>query len=256
MAEIKPKTPAEIRIMRKSCEIVKNMMKELEAMIRPGITTKTLDEFAYKYITGHSAKPSFKGYGPKNNRFPASICASVNNQLIHGIPNKTPLKEGDILSVDVGAYYQGYHSDMARTFAVGTIAPEAMRLIEITRASFFAGLKEARAGARLGDISAAIQETIESAGYSVVREFAGHGVGAELHEPPQISNYGKRGTGPVLPAGATLAIEPMVNMGSRHIVMEDDGWTIVTEDGSLCAHYENTALVTETGGEALTSYEE
>lgn len=246
---ISVRNPEAIERMRVSCRIVAEVLEEMKRRVRPGVTTAELDRVAEEIIRSHGAVPSFKGY----EGYPATICASVDDQVIHGIPNKkTVLKEGSIIGIDVGAYLNGYHGDGARTFAVGDIAPEAQKLMDVTRESFFAGMKFAKAGNHLHEISAAIQAEAERHGYGVVRDFVGHGVGREMHEDPPIPNYKTIGRGPKLVAGMTLAIEPMINMGRPEVEVLEDDWTVVTCDGSLSSHYENTILITETGYEILT----
>ena len=243
------KSKSEIEKMRLACKITGDVLKEIEKHIKPGISTKQLDKIAHNYIVSRGATPSFLNY----NGFPGSICASPNDVVVHGIPSKEiVLAEGDIISVDVGAYIDGYHGDAARTFAVGEISDEAKRLIEVTKQSFFEGIKYAAHGTKLGDVSAAIQEYVESNGYSVVRDLVGHGIGRNLHEDPNVPNFGKKGRGVKLAAGMTLAIEPMVNVGEYDVCVLEDDWTVVTEDGSLSAHYENTILITKDGCEILT----
>jgi methionyl aminopeptidase len=242
------KTPRELEIMNEAGRIVALTHEELKKYIQPGISTEELDKIAEKFINGLGAIPSFKGY----NGFPGSICTSVNEQLVHGIPNSNALKDGDIISVDIGAKYNGYHGDSAWTYAVGEISAEDQRLLEVTEASLFKGLDHVKAGARLTDASHAIQQFVESHGFSVVREYVGHGVGQELHEDPQIPHYGPPGKGPRLKTGMVLAIEPMVNAGTRYVQTLKDNWTVVTTDGKNCAHFEHTVAVTETGYEILT----
>ena len=243
------KSKSEIEKMRLAGKITGDVLKEIEKHIKPGVSTKQLDKIAYNYIISKGATPSFLNY----NGFPGSICASLNSWVVHGIPSKEIiLAEGDIISVDVGAYINGYHGDAARTFAVGKIYDEAKRLIEVTEQSFFEGIKYATHGAKLGDVSAAIQEYVESNGYSVVRDLVGHGIGKKLHEDPSVPNFGHKGRGVKLAAGMTLAIEPMVNAGEKDVCVLDDDWTVVTEDGSLSAHYENTILICKDGCEILT----
>ncbi len=243
------KSKSEIEKMRLAGKITGDVLKEIEKHIKPGISTKQLDKIAHDYIVSKGATPSFLNY----NGFPGSICASPNDWVVHGIPSKEIiLAEGDIISVDVGACINGYHGDAARTFAVGKISDEAKRLIEVTRQSFFEGIKYATNGAKLGDVSAAIQEYVESNGYSVVRDLVGHGIGKKLHEDPSVPNFGHKGRGVKLSAGMTLAIEPMVNAGYEDVCVLDDDWTVVTEDGSLSAHYENTILICKDGCEILT----
>ena len=247
MITIKSKT--EIEKMRAAGKITGEALKLIEKHIKPGISTAELDKIAYDFIISKGATPSFLHY----NGFPGSICASPNDWVVHGIPSKDiVLAEGDIISIDMGAYKDGYHSDAARTFAVGKISDEAQRLIDVTKQSFFEGIAHVIHGAKLGDVSAAIQEYVEKNGYSVVRDLVGHGIGKNLHEDPNVPNFGTRGKGVKLAAGMTLAIEPMVNAGEYDVCVLDDDWTVVTEDGSLSAHYENTILVTKDGCEILT----
>ena len=217
-------------------------------MVRPGVTTRQIDKAVHDFIVQQGARPSFLHYGG----FPASACISVNNTVIHGIPGDRVLQEGDIVSVDVGAYFRGFHGDCAATYPCGKISPEAQRLIDVTRQSFFQGLKFAKQGNRISDISHAIQTYVESNGYSVVRDFVGHGVGAQLHEEPEVRNFGAPGHGPRMLKGMTLAIEPMVNQGAYDVMVLKDKWTTVTADGSLSAHYENTVLITDGEPEILT----
>ena len=243
------KSKSEIEKMRIAGKITGDALKLIEKHIKPGVTTAELDKIAFDFIKKQGATPSFLNY----NGFPGSICASPNSQVVHGIPSKNVvLKEGDIISIDMGAYIGGYHSDAARTFPVGKISPEAQRLIDVTRESFFEGIKYATHGAKLGDVSAAIQEYVEKNGYSVVRDLVGHGIGKNLHEDPSVPNYGTKGKGVRLAQGMVLAIEPMVNEGRYDVVVLDDDWTVETEDGSLSAHYENTVVITKGECEILT----
>ncbi len=242
------KNSKEIEYMRHSGRVVKETLEKLEAAVKPGITTAELDRIAEEFILGQGGKPSFKGY----HGFPASICASLNKEVVHGFPSHKPLEEGDIISVDCGAIVDGYHADAARTFPVGKISQEAAKLIAVTRESFFKGVELARVGNRLSDISNAIQVYVEGFGFSIVRDFVGHGVGKNLHEDPEVPNFGRPGRGPKLSAGMVLAIEPMVNVGGYSVVVEPNGWTVVTADGSLSAHYENTVAILENGPEILT----
>ena len=241
MSMIKIKSTHEIKLMQEAGQITAAARAAVGALIAPGITTRELDNAARKVIEGYGAKPSFLGY----NGFPASICCSINHQVIHGFPGKYKLQEGDLVKIDVGANYMGYHGDCADTFAVGKITEEAQRLIEVTRQSFYEGIKLAREGQRVSDISHAIQKYVESNGFSVVRDYVGHGVGSELHEAPEVPNYGNPGRGARLVAGMTLAIEPMVNAGGYQVKTLRDGWTVETVDGSLSAHYENSILITK-----------
>lgn len=238
----------EIAIMRNAGRIVGETLLLLEKEIKPGITTANLDKMAEEFITKHGAKPSFKGlYG-----FPSSLCISVNEQVIHGFPGAYVLKEGDIVSIDCGALFNGFHGDAARTFPVGNISVDAQRLIDITKESFFQGIKFAKKGNKLTDISHEIQSYVEAAGFSVVRDFVGHGIGRKVHEDPNVPNFGKSGKGPKLLEGMVLAIEPMVNIGTYKIKTLKDGWTVVTADSSLSAHYENTVAILSDGPEILT----
>ncbi len=246
---IKIKSQEEIDLMREAGRITRDTLKVVEDSIRVGISTKELDKIAFDYIKSQGATPSFKNYCG----FPGSICASVNDTIVHGIPsNNIILKEGDIISIDCGAKYKGYHGDAARTFPVGKIDAKVKRLIKVTEQSFFEGIKDLKSGAFVGDISHRIQTFVEKNGYSIVRELVGHGVGSHLHEDPMVPNYGKAGSGPRLNAGAVIAIEPMVNMGDKNVVFMSDGWTCKTKDGLPSAHYENTVLLTENGVEILT----
>lgn len=242
------KSERELDFMRQAGRIVGETLNLIESHVRAGVTTKHLDKIAYEYITSQKAVPSFLNY----NGFPASICASVNEEVVHGIPDGRKLKDGDIISIDIGACFEGYHGDAARTFAVGEISPQAQRLIDVTKQSFFEGIKMAKAGARLGDISHGIQEYVEKHGYSVVRKLVGHGVGAHLHEPPDVPNFGTAGRGVRLQKGMTLAVEPMVNQGEYDVKTMKNGWTVVTCDGSLAAHYENSIIITDDMPEILT----
>lgn len=236
------KSQQEIEIMRVSGVVTAKILKELEDIVKPGVTTMEIDRFVEDTIRENNMIPSFKGY----NGFPASACVSINEELVHGIPTpKRVLKEGDIVSVDVGCTHRGYVSDAARTYAVGKIDDEARRLIDVTRESFFKGLEFCRVGCRLSDISHAIQKCVEAEGFSPVRDFVGHGVGRAMHEEPQIPNYGKPGRGPRLAAGMVLAIEPMINQGTYEVETLEDNWTVVTLDRKLSAHYENTVVITD-----------
>ncbi|GGK21114.1 methionine aminopeptidase [Caldalkalibacillus thermarum] len=242
------KSKQELELMREAGRIVALVHQALQEVIEPGITTKELDALAEKVIRSHGATPSFKGYGG----FPGSICTSVNEELVHGIPSERKLKEGDIISIDVGANFKGYHGDSAWTYPVGKISEEDQRLLTITEQSLYKGLAEAKPGARLSNISHAIQTYVEAAGFSIVREYVGHGIGTKLHEDPQIPNFGPPNRGPRLKPGMVLAIEPMVNAGTRHVRTLDDNWTVVTQDKRNCAHFEHTIAITETGYEILT----
>ena len=243
------KSAHEIDLMRRAGKITAAARALAGEMVRPGVTTQEIDKAVEAFIRKEGAVPSFLNY----SGYPASACISVNDEVIHGIPGKRVLQEGDIVSVDVGAYIGGVHGDCAATFACGKISPEAQDLIDVTRQSFFEGIKFAKEGHRLQDISAAIQTYVESHGYSIVREFVGHGIGAQLHESPEVPNYGRSGRGPRLLRGMTLAIEPMVNAGTAAIYQLNDGWTVKTQDGKYAAHYENTILVTDGEPEILTA---
>ncbi len=242
------KSETELGFMREAGRIVAETHRLIAQSIEPGITTGELDQIADKFIRSQNAVPSFKGY----NGFPYSICASVNEELVHGFPGKRKLNEGDIITLDIGAEYRGYHGDSAWTYPVGEISDEAKRLLEVTEGSLYAGLALVKPDVRLYTISHAIQQFIEDAGFSVVREYVGHGIGTELHEEPQIPNYGTPDRGPRLKPGMVLAIEPMVNAGKRYVRTLEDDWTVVTVDGSLCAHFEHTVAVTPDGLEILT----
>lgn len=243
------KSAREIELMREAGNILAIVHEELEKFLHPGVSTLDIDRKGYEIIKSYDCIPSFLNY----NGYPASICVSVNDEVVHGIPNKKRiLNEGDIVSLDAGVVYQGYHSDAARTYGIGEIDKEAQRLIDVTKQSFFEGIRFAKEGNHLHDISKAIQKYVESNGFSVVRDLVGHGVGKELHEEPQIPNFKTIGRGPQLVEGMTLAIEPMVNQGAYDVWWLEDDWTVVTRDGSLSAHYENTVLVTKEGPEILS----
>ncbi|TCK62229.1 type I methionyl aminopeptidase [Seleniivibrio woodruffii] len=242
------KSKSEIELMKAPCHIVKEVLEKLEDFIKPGLTTLDIDKFVENIISSRDALPSFKGY----RGYPASICASINEVVVHGIPSDRKIVEGDIISVDVGAFKNGFHGDAARTYAVGKISKEAEDLIRVTKESFFKGIEKAVDGGRLTDISHAVQVHCESHGYGVVRDFFGHGIGREMHEEPAIPNYGKPNRGLRLRAGMVLAVEPMVTAGHYSVKTLKDGWTAVTEDGSLAAHYENTVAITPNGPEILT----
>ena len=242
------KNERELGLMRQACKITAAARALAGEMVRPGVSTKQIDKAVHDFIVAQGAKPSFLNY----HGFPASTCISVNNVVIHGIPDGYILKEGDIVSVDVGALYQGFHGDCAATFPCGAISTEAQRLIDVTKQSFYEGIRFATRGHRVSDISHAIQTYVESNGFSVVRAFVGHGVGAQLHEEPEVPNFGAAGRGPRLIPGMTLAIEPMVNEGVYDVRVLKDGWTTVTADGKLSAHYENTVLITDGEPEILT----
>jgi methionyl aminopeptidase len=243
------KNDTEIELMRHAGKVVEETLLRIEDSIKAGITTAELDIIAEEFIRRHNAVPSFKGY----YGFPASICTSINNEVIHGIPSQSrTLNEGDIISIDCGAILDGYQGDAARTFPVGAVSDEAKNLIEVTKQSFFEGVKKAVVGNRLYDISASIQGFAESRGYSIVRDYVGHGIGKEMHEDPDVPNFGKSGRGPKLVHGMVLAIEPMINIGKYKVRTEANDWTVVTCDGSLSAHYENTVAILDNGPEILT----
>ena len=242
------KNERELNVMRKACKITAAARALAGEMVRPGVSTQQIDKAVRDFIVAQGAKPSFLGY----HGYPASVCISVNNTVIHGIPGGYVLQEGDIVSIDVGAYYEGFHGDCAATFPCGAISTQAQKLIDVTKQSFYEGIRCATRGHRVSDISHAIQTYVESNGFSVVRSFVGHGVGAQLHEEPEVPNYGQPGRGPRLLPGMTLAIEPMVNIGTYDVKVLKDGWTTVTADGELSAHYENTVLITDGEPEILT----
>jgi methionyl aminopeptidase len=245
---IQCKSPQEIEIMRTAGKIVALTHKKLKQQVAPGITTRELDVIAEKYILDHDAFPSFKGY----NGFRDTICVSVNDELVHGIPGDRVLTEGDIVTIDIGAKYHGFHSDSAWTYPVGSIDHETQKLLDVTEESLYQGLNEARPGERLSNISHAIQNFVETKGFSIVREYAGHGIGQELHEEPIIPHYGPPDKGPRLQPGMVLCIEPMVNAGSRFVRTLEDQWTVVTVDGRICAHFEHTIAIADTGYKILT----
>jgi methionyl aminopeptidase len=250
---IEQKTAKEIEKMRIAGKVVGEILEKLSEIIKPGVTTKYIDEFSEKYIRKLKMTPAFLGVPGSRYPFPASACVSINNEVVHGIPNASRvLKSGDIVSVDLGVFYEGYYGDAARTYAVGSISDTAANLLKITELSLQKGIEKALSGNRLGDVSNAVQVVVEDAGFSVVRDFVGHGIGRNLHEEPQIPNYGKAGIGVKLLPGMVLAIEPMVNEGSYEVCMLDDDWTVVTKDGSLSAHFEHTVAITENGYEILT----
>ena len=243
------KSKREIELMREPCKVTAELLKELEDFVKPGLSTKDISDFAEKKIEAHGMKPTFKGYGG----FPAAACVSVNEEVIHGIPNASRiLKEGDIVSIDVGATYKGYNSDAARTYAVGKISEEDQKLIDVTRQSFFEGVKYAMEGYRIGDIGHAVQTYAESFGMGVIRDYTGHGTGSRLHEDPFIPNYGKAGKGAKIERNMTLAIEPMIALGTYEVRVLANEWTVVMADGKRSAHYENTILVTDGEPEILT----
>jgi methionyl aminopeptidase len=242
------KSEREIEIMRQAGRIVAAVLEELKSKVKPGMKTRELDAIAMKETERLGAVPSFKGY----RGYPASVCVSVNDEIVHGIPGDRVLLDGDVVSIDFGVIYKDFQGDAAITTGVGTVSPEAEKLMETTREALMAGIGVARAGGRLGDISSAVQTYAESRGYSVVREYTGHGIGRSMHEDPQIPNFGPAGQGPVLKKGMTLALEPMVNIGDWRTRVEDDNWTVRTSDGSLSAHFEHTIAITDGEAEVLT----
>jgi methionyl aminopeptidase len=242
------KSPAELDKMRAAGRIVAETLTLLKSRIRPGVTTAELDRLAEKECERHGAKPAFKGYGG----FPYSICSSPNDRVVHGFPDNNPLQDGDILSIDFGVLYKGFYGDSAMTFAVGTLDDETQRLVTATRESLERAIEKSVPNGRLSDVSHAVQSWVEPKGFSVVREFVGHGIGSKLHEAPQIPNYGEAGLGPRLKAGMTLAIEPMINAGVPGVKILEDGWTAVTLDGKRSAHFEHTVAITDNGPEILT----
>ena len=243
------KTGRELKVMREACRISAEALKLAGSAVEPGVTTAELDKIAEKYILSQGAKPNFKNY----NGYPATACISINNEVIHGIPSKKRVIEaGDIVSIDLGAKFEGYHGDNAATFACGDISAEAKRLMDTTRESLYEGIAAAVSGGRLGDIGAAIQQYVEKRGYSVVRQFVGHGIGTQLHEAPEVPNFGTQGRGIRLMPGMTLAIEPMINMGGYDVKVMPDGWTVLTKDGSLSAHFEHTIVITPDGPQIMT----
>ncbi len=243
------KSYQELQIMRKAGRIAAQAMRALRMAIKVGITTEELNNIAESFILEKGGKPAFKGY----RGFPASICISVNDEVVHGIPGKRVLKEGDIVGIDLGVEYEGHYGDIAATFPVGKVDAEARKLIKVTKEALEVGISQCRVGNHLFDISAAIQEVVERNGFSVVRQFVGHGIGKSLHEDPQVPNYGEKGKGPLLESGMTFALEPMVNAGSWEVEVLSDGWTVVTADGSLSAHFEHTVAVTDKSPWILTS---
>lgn len=245
------KTEEEIEIIRKGANILSKAHGEVASLIKEGVSTRKLDERAEEFINDHGGRPSFKGY----NGFKHSLCISVNSVVVHGMPGDYTLKSGDIISVDGGVFYQGYHSDSAYTHAVGEVSEEVQKLLKITRQSLYQGIEKAVVGNRMGDVSSTIQTTVEKEGFSVVRELVGHGIGRNLHEAPEVPNYGKRGQGLKLQNGLVIAIEPMVNLGSKNIVQEADGWTIRTKDNKPSAHFEHTVVIRKDKAEVLTTFD-
>lgn len=242
------KRRAELEVMAEACAINSAALEAVEAALRVGVSTAELDRIAEDAILSRGGKPAYKGY----NGFPATLCTSVNEVVVHGFPGDRPLADGDIISIDIGTFYRGYAADQARTYPVGTVPVETLRLLDATERSLAAGIEAAQAGNRLGDVSAAIQGVVEQAGFWVVREFVGHGIGREFHEGPEVPNFGRAGTGPVLRPGLVLAIEPMVAQSRTRVLVADDDWTAFTENGSLAAHFEHTVAITEDGPWVLT----
>ncbi len=238
--------------MREAGQLVAECHAHLAERVKPGVSTRELDRFVEQYLKERGATPSFKGYGPPNSPFPGSICASVNDVICHGFPSGYRLKEGDVITIDIGAHYKGYHGDSAWTYAVGHVSPEIQKLMSVTQEALFAGIAAAIPGNRIGDIGHAIQTLAESHGYGVVRDFIGHGLGQDLHEAPEVPHYGTPGTGYALRSGMTIAIEPMITMGDYRVRMDRDGWTARTVDGSICVQYEHTIAITENGPEIFT----
>ncbi len=248
---IQIKTREEVELLRENNALVSLTLAEVGKHIRPGVTTKELDGIAEDFIRAHGAVPGFLGY----NGFPATLCVSVNEQVVHGIPSGYALQEGDIVSVDCGTILKGFYGDSAYTFAVGRISEEAERLLEVTKKALREGVAQIKAGARVGDISAAVQHMAESNGFSVVRELVGHGLGRKMHEEPEVPNFGRRGSGPILREGMVICVEPMINAGSRAVVFEQDGWTVRTRDRKPSAHFEWAVAVTATGADILTDFD-
>lgn len=251
------KTDDEIELLRNANQVVAGTLAEIAKAIKPGVTTRQLDILAEQYIHDHGAVPSFKGFpNPYGAPFPASICTSVNDVIVHGIPNEEPLQEGDIVSVDCGAYIDGFHGDSCYTFCVGEVSKEIKALLRATKESLYKGIKQAVAGKRVGDIGNAVQVHVETLGYGVVREFVGHGIGRQMHEEPMVPNYGKRGNGKVLKNGMCIAIEPMITMGSPELYLCDDRWTVRTKDGKVAAHFEHSLAIHHGQADILSSFAE
>ena len=250
------KTDDEIELLRKSNLLVGQTLAEIAKAVKPGVTTGELDKIAEEFIRDHGAVPTFKGFpNPYGSPFPASICTSVNEQVVHGIPGNVVLKEGDIVSVDCGTYMNGFCGDSAYTFCVGEVDEKIRQLLKVTKEALYKGIETAVHGKRIGDIGYAIQQHCESHSYGVVREFVGHGIGKEMHEDPQVPNYGRRGYGPVLKKGLCIAIEPMITLGDRHVVMESDGWSVRTKDRTCASHFEHTIAVTAGKADILSSFD-
>ena len=250
------KTEDEIELLRQSNLLVGRTLAEVAKLIKPGVTTAELDRVAEEFIRDNGAVPTFKGFpNPNGSPFPATLCTSVNDQVVHGIPSERSLQDGDIISVDCGVLMNGFCGDSAYTFCVGEVSAEVKRLLKVTKESLYLGIQQAVHGKRLGDIGYVVQQSCESAGYGVVREFVGHGIGKEMHEDPQVPNYGRRGTGPLLKSGMCLAIEPMITMGGHQIYLENDGWSVRTQDGKYAAHFEHTVAVRQGQADILSSFE-
>jgi methionyl aminopeptidase len=250
------KTEDEIELLRQSNLLVGMTLAEVAKIIKPGVTTRQLDKVAEEFIRDHGAIPTFKGFpNPYGGPFPASLCTSVNDEVVHGIPNDRPLEEGDIVSVDCGTLMNGYCGDSCYTFCVGEVKPEILQLLKTTKEALYLGIEQAVHGKRLGDVGYAIQQHCEARSYGVVREFVGHGIGREMHEDPQVPNYGRRGTGTQLKKGMCIAIEPMITQGSRQIYMTDDNWTVKTRDGRCAAHFEHTVAINHGKADILSSFE-
>ncbi len=247
---IQYKTSEEVQLIKDSADILGQAHGEVAKYVKEGVKTSFLDKIAEEFIRDHKAVPSFKGY----NGFPSSLCISVNEVVVHGFPSDYELKDGDIISVDCGVFHQGFHSDSAYTYPIGEVSPSVIALLKATRDSLYLGIEQAIAGNRIGDIGHTIQKFVEAKGYTVVRELVGHGLGRKLHEAPEVPNYGKKGSGPLLKAGMVIAIEPMINLGTRNIVQERDGWTIRTADRKPSAHYEHTVAILENKTEVLTTH--
>ncbi|MEN8247484.1 MAG: type I methionyl aminopeptidase [Bacteroidota bacterium] len=245
------KTGEEIELIKESAQILGKAHAEVARMIKPGAKTSDMDKRAEEFIRDHGGVPSFLNY----NGFPYTLCVSPNEQVVHGFPSDREIQEGDILSIDCGVYYKGFHSDSAYTYPIGEVDERTMQLLKVTKESLYKGIEEAVVGKRIGDVGFAVQNHVEKYGYSVVRELVGHGVGKELHESPEVPNYGKRGRGPMLKEGMVIAIEPMINLGKKEIVQESDGWTIRTRDRQMSAHYEHTVAVMKDKAEVLTTHE-
>ena len=253
MGGVSLKSPREVALMKESCRIVAEVLALVGGHIAPGVRTRDLDALAEEYIRSQGGEPAFKGYGhDRRNLFPGTLCVSIDDEVVHGIPDGGQIREGQVVSIDVGVKKNGYYGDGARTFAVGSVTEEKLRLLRVTEESLMLGIAQARAGNHLHDVSAAVQRHVEAAGFSVVRDLVGHGIGRSLHEDPAVPNYGEPGTGVVLKEGMALAIEPMVNAGTHRVRVEEDGWTVRTADGKPSAHFEHTIVVTTGEADILT----